>query len=389
MTSSSYKSFKPQVPSLLIMDRYITTELIPPFLFGVGAFASVGVAIGSLFDLLRKVTEAGLPMAIALKVFLLQLPYFVAYAFPMAVLLAALITYSRLASDSELIALRSCGLSIYRLVLPAIILSLVITGITFVCNEQIVPAANYEAALTLDQALKKKEPSFQQSNIVYPEYRTVSQPDGSQTDILTRIFYADQFDGQRMKGLTILDLSRPGLNQIIVANTAVWNSVQSTWDFFNGTIYIVAPDSSYREIVRFQHQQLHLPRAPLELAEQQSRDYNQMNISQALQQLKIVRLSGNEQKVRKLLIRIHQKIAIPFACVVFCLVGAILGTRPQRTSKATGFGVSVLVILAYYVLMTVGDALGLSGILLPWMAAWLPNMFGFSAGGWLLIRAGR
>ena len=371
------------------MDRYITTELIPPFLFGVGAFASVGVAIGSLFDLLRKVTEAGLPMAIALKVFLLQLPYFVAYAFPMAVLLAALITYSRLASDSELIALRSCGLSIYRLVLPAIILSLVITGITFVCNEQIVPAANYEAALTLDQALKKKEPSFQQSNIVYPEYRTVSQPDGSQTDILTRIFYADQFDGQRMKGLTILDLSRPGLNQIIVANTAVWNSVQSTWDFFNGTIYIVAPDSSYREIVRFQHQQLHLPRAPLELAEQQSRDYNQMNISQALQQLKIVRLSGNEQKVRKLLIRIHQKIAIPFACVVFCLVGAILGTRPQRTSKATGFGVSVLVILAYYVLMTVGDALGLSGILLPWMAAWLPNMFGFSAGGWLLIRAGR
>lgn len=389
MTISSYKSLKSQVPFLLIMDRYITTELIPPFLFGVGAFASVGVAIGSLFDLMRKVTEAGLPLAIALKVFLLQIPYFISYAFPMAVLLAALITYSRLASDSELIALRSCGLSIYRLVLPAIILSFVVTGITFVFNEQIVPAANYEAALTLDRALKKKAPSFQQSNIVYPEYRTVSQPDGSQTDVLTRIFYADQFDGQQMKGLTILDLSRAGLNQIIVANAAVWNSVQSTWDFFNGTIYIVAPDSSYREIVRFEHQQLHLPQAPLELVEQQSRDYNQMNISQSLAQLKILRISGNEQKIRKLLIRIQQKIAIPFACVVFCLVGAVLGTRPQRTSKATGFGVSVLVILAYYVLMTVGDALGLSGILLPWMAAWLPNVFGFSAGGWLLVRAAR
>jgi len=389
MTSGSYKSFNSPVPLPSIMDRYIATELFAPFLFGVGAFSSVGVAIGSLFELMRKVTEAGLPLPIAAKVFFLQMPYFIVYAFPMAVLLATFITYGRLSSDSELVALRSCGLSIYRLVLPAILLSFVVTGITFAFNERIVPAANYEAALTLDQALKKKEPSFQQSNIVYPEYRQVKQPDGGEVEILVRLFYADQFDGQQMRGLTVVDRSQGGLNQIVVAQTAVWNSAQNTWDFFNGTIYLVAADSSYRDIVRFEHQQLHLPRAPLDLAEQQSRDYNQMNIAQSLKQLEIVRVSRDEQKIRKLLIRIQQKIAIPFACVVFCLVGAVLGTRPQRTSKSTGFGISVLVILAYYLLMSLGDALGLSGILLPWIAAWLPNMFGFGAGGWLLIRAAR
>ncbi len=389
MTSGSYKFFNSPVPLPSIMDRYIATELFAPFLFGVGAFSSVGVAIGSLFELMRKVTEAGLPLPIAAKVFFLQMPYFIVYAFPMAVLLATFITYGRLSSDSELVALRSCGLSIYRLVLPAILLSFVVTGITFAFNERIVPAANYEAALTLDRALKKKEPSFQQSNIVYPEYRQVKQPDGGEAEILVRLFYADQFDGQQMRGLTVVDRSQGGLNQIVVAQTAVWNSAQNTWDFFNGTIYLVAADSSYRDIVRFEHQQLHLPRAPLDLAEQQSRDYNQMNIAQALKQLEIVRVSRDEQKIRKLLIRIQQKIAIPFACVVFCLVGAVLGTRPQRTSKSTGFGISVLVILAYYLLMSLGDALGLSGILLPWMAAWLPNMFGFGAGGWLLIRAAR
>src|SRR4028119_248893 len=110
------------IPGIPVMDRYIATELIQPFLFGVGAFSSIGVAIGTLFDLVRRVTDAGLPLGIAVQVLLLKMPEFIAYAFPMSTLLAALMTYSRLSSDSELIALRSCGISIYRLVVPAIFL---------------------------------------------------------------------------------------------------------------------------------------------------------------------------------------------------------------------------------------------------------------------------
>jgi len=391
MISGSYKSFKSLnslIPMPSVMDRYIASELLLPFLFGVGAFCSVGVAVGAVFELVRKVVESGLSLTIAINILLLKLPYFIMYALPTAVLLATLMTYSRLSSDSELIAMRSCGVSIYRLVLPAIVLSFVVTGMTFILHEQVVPIANYQASLTLGQALQKKEPSFQKQNIYYPEYREVIQRDGGKVNVLTRLFYADQYDGKRMKGLTIVDRSHEGLNQIIVAQSAVWNTVKSTWDFFNGTIYLVAPDSSYRNILRFQHQQIQLPRTPLDLAEK-NRDYDEMNIAQAQEQLEILRLSGDEQKIRKLKVRIQEKFAFPFICVVFGLVGAALGSKPQRASRATSFGISIVVIFSYYLLGFIISALGVAGVLSPWLSAWLPKIFGLAAGGLLLIQSAR
>ncbi|GAC1471539.1 MAG: hypothetical protein NVSMB70_16370 [Chamaesiphon sp.] len=156
MTLGKYKFFPPLIPGFSVMDRYLAVELLMPFLFGVGAFSSLGVAIGSLFELVRQVAESGLMMGIAVKVLLLKMPQFIVYAFPMSTLLAALMTYSRLSSDSELIAIRSCGISIYRLVVPAIVLSFMISGMTFLFNELLVPASNYEASTTLQQALMPK-----------------------------------------------------------------------------------------------------------------------------------------------------------------------------------------------------------------------------------------
>lgn len=391
MTSASYKSFKSLKPLAFmpsVMDRYIAAQLLMPFLFGVGAFSSIAVSVGAVFDLVRKVVESGLPIETALNVFLLQLPSFVVLAFPMSTLLTTLMTYSRLTSDSELIALRSCGVSIYRLVLPAIILSFIVTGITFLFNEQVVPAANYQATLTLEQALNEEKPKFQDRNIYYPEFQEVEQPDGSKADVLTRLFYADQFDGERMKGLTIIDRSREGINQIVVAESAAWNPAQNTWDFFNGTIYLVAPDSTYRNILRFEHQQLQLPRTPLDVAEK-GRDYDEMNITDSLKQLEKTRSGGDDKKIRKLMVRIQERIAFPFVCVVFGLVGATVGTKAQRTGRATSFGVSLVVIFSYYILRVVSSALGLSGILSPWMSAWLPTLFGLIAGGVILVRTAR
>lgn len=391
MTSGNYKSFKvskPLVPMPSVMDRYIAAELIMPFLFGVGAFSSIAVSVGAVFDLVRKVVESGLPLEIALNVFVLKLPAFIVLAFPMSTLLTALMTYSRLSSDSELIALRSCGVSIYRLVLPAVILSFVVTGMTFLFNEQIVPAANYQASIILNRALDQEKPTFQERNILYPEFQEVKQPDGSKANVLTRIFYADQFDGERMKGLTVVDRSKEGLNQIVVADSAMWNPAQNTWDFFNGTIYLVAPDSTYRNILQFEHQKLQLPRTPLDVASK-GRDYEEMNIADARKQLKKIRRSRDEKKIRKLEVRIQEKIAFPFVCVVFGLVGATLGTKSQGTGRATSFGMSLVIIFSYFLLRVIGNAVGLSGILSPWMAAWLPAMFGFAAGGLILIRAAR
>lgn len=381
---TSFYSFNSLLP-LTIMDRYLISELLPTFLFGVGAFSSIGVTIDAVFDLVRRVVESGLPISIAVQVFLLKLPNFIVLAFPMSTLLATLMTYSRLSSESELVALRGCGVSVYRMVMTAVMLSLVITGLTFLFNEQIAPAANYQASLTLDRALQSDKPTFKQQNIFYPEYRDAKEKDGTTTKVLVRLFYADQFDGKRMKGLTIIDRSTDGLNQIVVAESAQWNGAQSVWDFYNGTIYLVAPDRSYRNILRFEQQQLQLPRTPLSLAEQ-SRDYGEMNIAQAMEQLNIERLGGDRQKIRKLEVRIQQKFALPFVCVVFGLVGAAMGTIPQRTGRGTSFGISVIVIFAYYLLSFITGALGQAGVFSPFLGAWLPNFIGLGTGILLLMR---
>lgn len=371
-----------------VMDRYLVAEMIMPFLFGVGAFSSVGIAVGALFELVRRVTESGLPFSIAAEVFALQLPYFISLALPMSTLLATLMAYSRFSSDSELTALRSCGVSIYRLVVPAVLCSLLVTGITFVFNELVVPAANYRAAITLEKALNRERPTFRQENILYQEFQD-EMVGGRKVDRLSRLFYARQFDGQQMRGLTILDFSQEGLNQIVTAQAATWNPQESTWDFFDGTVYVVDPGGSYRSIARFEQQKLSLPRTPLDLAER-GRDYGEMNIVQAQEQLKLIESSGDEQKIRKLKVRIQQKYSFPFVCVVFGLVGATLGTRPQRrTSKATGFGISILIIFLYYLAGFICSSLGILGALSPFMAAWLPTFFGLGAGGLLLVRIAR
>jgi len=128
-----------RIPGFSILDRYIFVELLLPFLFGMGLFTSLGVAIGTLFDLVRRITESGLPFTLALKILLLKMPEFIVLAFPMSILLAALMAYSRLASDSELIALKSIGISVYRLIIPAIVLSLIVTGLTYVFNDYVAP----------------------------------------------------------------------------------------------------------------------------------------------------------------------------------------------------------------------------------------------------------
>lgn len=370
------------------MDRYLVSEMVPSFLFGVAAFSSIGISIGAVFELVRKVVESGLPIGIAAKVFILNFPEFIVLSFPMSTLLTTLMTYSRLSSQSELTALRSCGVSVYRMVATALCLSILVTGLTFVFNEQIAPAAKYQASITLRTALKSEQASFKRENIIYPEYKKIKQENGESEKVLTRLFYADQFDGKTMKGLTIIDRSQKGLSQIVQAASGEWNVKDNVWDFYNGTIYLVAPDRSYRNIVRFQRQQLKLPRTALDLA-QKSRDYGEMNIAQALEQLELEKLGGDEQKIRKLRVRIQQKISLPFVCVVFGLVGATMGSVPGRTGSAKSFGISVIIIFLYYLFSFITAGLAQAGIFSPFLGAWFPNFFGLGVGLFLLARVAR
>lgn len=376
-------------PKISVMDRYIIAELIGPFLFGVGLFSSIGITVGAMFELVRKVTESGLPISIAIQVFLLKMPEFIGLAFPMAMILATLMVYSQMSSHSEIVALRSCGINVYRMVIPAVILSLMVTTLSFALNEVIVPSANYQSSLILEKTLEQENPPLKAENIFYPEFGKVKQPDGSQDDTLTRLFYAEKFDGKYMQGVTILDRSQYGVDQIVSSESATWNSAENIWDLFNGTIYLVSPDGSYRNIVKFDHKKLKLSTAPLDLAGKR-RTYKQMNISQSYKYLELMRVSGNYRKVVKTQVRIQQKFALPFVCLVMGLVGAALGIRPQRNAnRGTSFGISVIIIFAYYLLSFITGAMGQKEVLTPFLAGWLPNFLGLGIAVFLLAKVSR
>lgn len=371
---------------LSVMNLYIIRELILPFLFGMGIFTSLGLSIGAVFELIRKVTDSGLDWGVAAKILLLRMPEFIVFAFPMSILLATLMTYSRLSSDSELIALRSIGVNIYRLMMPAVAFSLCIVAVTLWFNNFVAPAASYQASVTLTKALGKTRTDFQTKNILFPEYGDIKTSSGEKKEVLTRLFYAEEFDGERMKNLTVLDRSSRSVSQIVVARSAAWNVRENVWDFYNGTIYLVGADGGYSNIVRFQHQQLALPQTAFDITKKDKKT-NEMSIIEAREYLKVIKLSADQPRVRKWQVRIQEKISIPFACLVFAMIGAILGIQPQNSSKATSFGVCIGLIFGYYLVSFISQSLGISGVLPPWLAAWLPNFLGLGAAGGLLAKA--
>lgn len=368
-----------------IMDRYITSELMVSFLFGVGMFSSLGVAAGVLFDLVNKVTEDGLPILIAFQIFFLKIPEFVSYSLPISILLATLLTYGRLSSDSELIALRSCGISVYRLATPAIILSLIISLITLGFNEVIVPNANYTATHILKKYIVVDTPLLDDKDLFYPEYELPKETLQGQPNQLKRLFYAQKFDGVALSNLTVLSISNEQLTQIIMAKIAKWNELEKVWNLEQGKIIKINKNNEYEEVKDFLKEKISLPKEPFELASQ-SRDPYEMNIQQSLNYLKLLRFSQDEKKILMFKVRMQQKISFPFICLVFGTIGTGLGITPRQSGKATSFGLSIAIIFCYYLSSFVIGGFGIAGVLSPILAAWIPNFLGLGIGIILLRR---
>ncbi|UFP92684.1 LptF/LptG family permease [Gloeobacter morelensis] len=376
----------PTARVLKIVDLYLVSELLLPFLFGVATFASLGMIVGSLFELVRAMLDNGLSVTVAAQVFALRLPSVIVITFPTAMLLATLLAYARLSGDAETVAMRACGMSVYRLVLPALSVGLLVTGATFMCNELVVPASNAEASRLLFQAIDRDKPDFQKDNIIYPEYGFVTPRDGRPTyHTLVRLFYARQFAGGIMRDLTVLDYSQDAVNQVITAAAAVYDNRSGAWTLQDGTVYVVAPDGSYRNVLRFKRQQVKLSERP----EQFGGGARPEDLPIAQLSDYIRRLELSQQQVRTLQVSLQQKYAIPVTCFVFALVGATLGLRRVRTSNALGLGLSILIIFGYYLLMFVCQALGQTGVLAPWLGAWAPNLAVGALGGVLLWRTAR
>ena len=377
---------------LPLMDRWLTSELIGPLLFGIAAFTVVSLSVGVVFELVRKVAEAGLPPLVAMQVLGLRLPSFLVLSFPMATLMATLLGYSRLSGSSELTALRSIGVSTRRMVMPALMVAIVMTALTFFFNDVIVPSSNRVASNTLDTALGRALSSEHGSNVVYSRFGPVSVQDGDQLRTetgLAQLFYARESTRDGMQDVTLLDFSRSGQQQMLIAKSAVWNDRRSVWEFRNGRLINIEAAGSRTTSAEFDRYFYPFTSAPLDVSKLPS-NAEEMTVGQSIRAERLLAEAGDVKEARRLRVRIQEKFAFPAICLVFGLIGSSLGVRPNaRTSRSQGFGISVLLIVGYYLMSFIFSSLGVKGTLLPVFAAWLPVTIGLAAGLFLLRQASR
>jgi lipopolysaccharide export system permease protein len=372
-----------------LLDRWLVQELLGPLLFGIAAFTAVSLSVGVVFELVRRVAESGLPLLAAMQVLLLRLPGFLVLSFPMATLMATLLAYSRLSGSSELTALRSIGVGTRRMVVPGLAIALLMSLLTFVFNDMIVPQANLEATNSLERALGKSLTTEKGNNVLYSRFGRAKKLEGETVKQLTHIFYSRKFRAGEMLDITLIDFSRFGQRQMLSAATGRWNEQKSMWEFRNGRIVNLDENTGITTSANFDRYFYPLSRDPMEVAKLPT-DPATMTVGQARRAERLLREAGNAKESRRMRVRIQEKFAFPAICLVFGLIGSSLGVRPHtRTSRSQGFGISVLLIFGYYLMSFIFSSLGITGALPPVIAAWMPVVIGLSGGLWLLWRASR
>ena len=374
-----------------LIDRWLLGQLLPPMLFAIGAFTAVSLSVGIMFDLVRKIVEFGLPFEVALKVLFLKLPGFLVLSFPMSMLLATLLAYGKLSSNSELLALKSLGVANRRIIYPALLLSIFMTLLTFTFNDSLVPMSNRVAENTMRTSLGKAISSEEGKHIMFSRYGSQLDKSNKVSDSnenLTHIFYAKYFRNNFMEEVTLIDFSRIGMEQILKAEKGEFDQNKNLWIFYDGRLTITQ-DSGDISFINFNEYKYPLGEGPRELAKVPS-DANDMTVRQAIKAESLYRQAGNNKEARRMRVRIQEKFTLPAACIVFGLIGSSFGVRSiSRSSKSQGFGLSVLMIFGYYLLSFFSSSLGVKGIFNPVLAAWAPVFLSISLSMFLLSKASK
>src|SRR3989339_491788 len=357
-----------------IVDKYILKELIDPFLFGLLSFSLILSASMVLFELVRAVVMNGMALFTALQVFIFRMPSVVVYIFPMATLLAALLAFGRLSKESEIVAFRSSGISLYRLMVPVVIFGFVVSLLTLAFYEVVVPESNKKVKSLMVETITKRNVKIQE-NVFVPEMEKGE---------LRRIFYAQKMIGDKMEGIVVSEFSQGRLTQIVNAKSAKWDKAKNQWLFKNGIVYLLSDTGEYKHLIKFDEQNISIKYTPADFS-LGDKSPDDMNISELGNYIALKEKMGVE--VTDFKIQLNMKIAIPFASLVFAFLGAPLGLSPRRASSSVGLGFSIIVIFVYYVLMFFSIALGELEWIAPWMAAWIPNFATFGLGYLFLSRA--
>ncbi|MHC9539979.1 MAG: LptF/LptG family permease [Vulcanimicrobiota bacterium] len=369
-----------------ILDRYILSEMIFPFIYGVAAFTILFMSVSSSNIISDMIAMGSSNFDLVARYITCLIPQVLVYTFPMAVLLSCLLTFGRISGDSEIIAMKAGGISFIRIALPGLLLTLCISVFSYYLGEKIVPDANYTATNILIRQLVKEAKSDRE-NLVLSDV----DPDGTE-----RRIFAKSLDEERglLRGVMIFYFKKNHRLREVYAPKAVWEN--NLWMLIDPRTYDFDENQGIKYESKSEVGRLPVDESPTELA-MRDRKPEEMNRERLKQKLQLMKIMGEKSDsndsysrlYRRYDVILHQKLALPFTGLVFGLFGIPLGLRPHRTSTSIGLGLSLVFILLYYVLMTVGRALGENGTLPAVLGSWAPNIIFGVAGIYLLIKASR
>lgn len=340
-----------------LLDRYLWRQLRELFAFGVAIFTLL-LLVNHLFYLARLVLNEGADLSAVLQLLIYRLPYFLAYSCPMAMLLAALLAIGRLSDGQEITAMRTGGISLTRIALSAAALGLLVSAMTLALNEIVVPVTEDRYQRVLTTALRGRVSSAQR-DILFREVQ-----DDVESVYFVRHFRADQ---ERMEGVVVNQFERGALNRVI--NAAEAQYVGGVWEFRNGTMYAFTEDTTI--VTQFERLRVGLQRTPQEIAVPQ-RDPSEMSIKELRRYVSVLQRSG--ENAARYIAQVHFKLAIPMSSALFALLAVPVGLRPHRSGTSIGLGLTILVLIGYYIISAVTLPLGENGRLNPIAAGWMPDV---------------
>jgi len=358
---------------------YVFKETLPIFLIGLLTFTVI-LLMDKILKLIELIVNRGVSFSKILMLLLFISPSFLVFTIPMAVLLGTLLSFGRLSGDSEITAFKASGVSLYQLFLPISILSVIAYLFTSFLVYYGLPWGNRGFMATIYLIAQSK------ADIEIKERVFNDVFDGL-------VVYVDKvpIQGKRIEGVLIYDERDKEKVNTIFAKEGFLNSDPKSHEvvlrLLNGDIHRFEPKTKVYQKMKFDTYDLKLELGKTFAAMGKKLKEHEMSIDEIKEKIKKMKIKGEDTTGQE--VELHKRYAIPFACIVFGLIGVPLGIQPRRSARSYGFILGILILMTYYISLTASEILAMKKTFPPFLAGWAPNLLFFGLGIYLLVKAAK
>jgi lipopolysaccharide export system permease protein len=354
------------------IDKLVLSELIGPWLFGVAIFTVLIMAGTYLFKLTDYIVS-GVSPSLLIEFTFLILPGVMVKTFSMAVLLATLLAFGRLSSDSEIVAVRAAGASIYRLMVPVAVFAFGVAILAFATNEKLVSYAAMRGAELKDQIEKGIKGGRQ------PTFVPVFVAGKLKALIMAKDFNLEK---RTLTGATVKAFDDQGKpTAILDANELKYES-DNRWSVSGGRIFSYSGTEVIDIGKTYPLDKFADPPKPEDILATNLKDLDTFSMAQMRTRIAAAKQNPafDKGQIANLEYGYYNKISLPLATVIFGLLGAPLGIRNHRTGAAVGFWLSVIIIFSYMMLANLMNIYAMGAVIPSYVASFSPLAVGLVLG---------